>query len=475
MNSLALLPEIVLSIMSLVFFCATLVQSRRELLERGALLLAAAVLAAAVLAHDQQGAFFYNAYRVDLFSQTFKVLIALGLVLIVWMGAGMRGINRGLQPEYFLFLSLSCLGLFFMTSAVELLTIIVSIEIASYALFVLIPLRRQPFQREPLEASIKYYFLGAIATGITLYGMSYLFGLTHSTYLADMAQKLPGMLDSQPLAVIGLTMVLCAAFYKLALFPLHFWMPDVFVGAAHETTCFVATVPKIAAIALIVRFVSLAGPDARQVMYLLSIMAAFSMVAGNLAALNQQDVKRMLAYSSIAHAGYMMIGIISMNSLGVGATMYYVYGYLLMNIACFLVLYRLAPQGENLSVDDLKGLYRRSPLLAAVLAVGAIGLAGIPPTIGFTGKFMIFSAAFQKGLYWLLGFALVNVCISAFYYLRLVRSAYRSVEDPQEKVSLSLPAAVLGALLIAGILVSGVLPQKFFHITLAAVEAVLRG
>ena len=211
-------------------------------------------------------------------------MISLGLMLIIWMGMGMRGVNRLMRPEYFLFLSLSCLGLFLMTSAVELLTIVVSIEIASYALFVLIPLRRQPFPREPLEASIKYYFLGALATGITLYGMSYLFGLTHSTYLADIAQRLPGMLDSQPLAVIGLAMLLCAAFYKLALFPLHFWMPDVFVGAAHETTCFVATVPKVAAIALIVRFVSLAGPDAHQVVYLLSIMAALSMFAGNLSA-----------------------------------------------------------------------------------------------------------------------------------------------------------------------------------------------
>ncbi len=473
MNYFALLPEIVLIIMSLLFFCATLMQSRRELLERGALLLAACTLASAVLAYDQQGCFFYEVYRIDLFSQTFKVLISLGLVLIIWMGMGMRGINPRMRPEYFLFLSLSCLGLFFMTSAVELLTIIVSIEIASYALFVLIPLRRQPFQREPLEASIKYYFLGALATGITLYGMSYLFGLTHSTYLADIARKLPGMLDSQPLAVIGLAMVLCAAFYKLALFPLHFWMPDVFVGAAHETTCFVATVPKVAAIALIVRFVSLAGPDAQPVVYLLSIMAALSMFAGNLSALNQLDVKRLFAYSSIAHAGYMMIGIISMNSLGIGATMYYVYGYVLMNIACFMVLYRLAPEGKNLSVDDLQGLYRRSPLLAAVLAAGAIGLAGIPPTIGFTGKFMIFSAAFDKGLYWLLGFALANVCISAFYYLRLVRAAYRSVEEPQEKVSLGLPAAVLGALLIAGIIVSGVLPQEFIRLTLAAVLGVL--
>lgn len=470
MNYVALLPEIMLIAMSLVFFCVTLAKNQPAWLERCALLFAVFTLAAAVLCFNQQEIFFYQVYKIDLFSQLFKILIALGLVLIVWMGAGLRGVNRRLRPEYFLFLALSCLGLFLMTSAVELLTIIISIEIASYALFVLIPLRRQPFQREPLEASIKYYFLGAIATGITLYGMSYIFGLTHSTYLADCARLLPGLMDRQPLAVIGLAMLLCGAFYKLALFPLHFWMPDVFTGAAHETTCLVATLPKIAAVALIVRLVSLAGPDSHQIVQLLSIMAALSMLVGNLSALNQQDIKRLLAWSSIAHAGYLIAGILCLSDLGIAAAMYYACGYVFMNIACFTVIYKLAPQGENLTVDTLRGLYRRSPLLAALLAAGAIGLAGIPPTIGFMGKFVIFSAVYQKGLYWLLGFALANVCIGAFYYLRLVRAAYRSSPEPQEKLQLAASEVVLAGIIIAGILLSGILPQKLISAALRAVE-----
>jgi NADH-quinone oxidoreductase subunit N len=269
-------------------------------------------------------------------------------------------------------------------------------------------------------------------------------------------------------------MLLCGAFYKLALFPLHFWMPDVYEGAAHETACFVATVPKIAAVGLIVRFVALAGPDAHQVVQLLSIMAVLSMFAGNLSAITQQDIKRLLAYSSIAHAGYLMVGIVGLANLGIAACLYYISGYALMNIACFMVLYRLAPQGENLSVDDLRGLYRRSPLLAAVLAAGAVGLAGIPPTIGFTGKFMMFSGAFQKGLYWLVGLALANVCISAFYYLRLVRAAYRSIGKPPERIGLPFAAALLGVLVFAGIIIGGVFPQVFFKITMQAVLSVLR-
>ncbi len=473
MDYFPLLPEMMLIATGLVFFAATLAQPGQALLERAALALGLCTLAAACATYDQSGLFFYKAYKIDAFSQTFKILIALGLVLILWMGAGLRGINRRFRPEYYMFLALSCLGLFLMTSAVELLTIVISIEISSYTLFVLIPLRRQPFQRDPLEASIKYFFLGAAATGITLYGMSYLFGLAHSTYLADIAAVLPGLLATQPLAVIGIVMLLCGLFYKLALFPLHFWMPDVFEGAAHETTCFVATLPKIAAMALIVRIVAMAGPGSHQIELILTIMAVLSMFVGNFSAISQQDIKRLLAYSSIAHAGYMMVGIVSMNQLGIASAVYYIYGYLLMNIACFTVLYNLAPQGENITVDGLRGLYRRSPLLAAVLAAGAIGLSGIPPTIGFTGKFMIFAAAFQKSFYWLVGLALLNVCISAFYYLRLVRAAYRSVEGSEENLSLTIPAAVLGGLIIAGIVLSGILPQEFFRLTLKAVLSVL--
>ncbi|MCX5900790.1 MAG: NADH-quinone oxidoreductase subunit N [Proteobacteria bacterium] len=473
MDYFPLLPEMMLIATGFVFFAATLAKSGQALLERAALALGLCTLAAACATYDQSGLFFYKAYKIDAFSQTFKILIALGLVLFLWMGAGLRGINRRFRPEYYMFLALSCLGLFLMTSAVELLTIVISIEISSYTLFVLIPLRRQPYQRDPLEASIKYFFLGAAATGITLYGMSYLFGLAHSTYLADIAAVLPGLLAAQPLAVIGIVMLLCGLFYKLALFPLHFWMPDVFEGAAHETTCFVATLPKIAAMALIVRIVAMAGPGSHQIELILTIMAVLSMFVGNFSAISQQDIKRLLAYSSIAHAGYMMVGIVSMNQLGIASALYYIYGYMLMNIACFTVLYNLAPQGENITVDGLQGLYRRSPLLAAVLAAGAIGLSGIPPTIGFTGKFMIFTAAFQKSFYWLVGLALLNVCISAFYYLRLVRAAYRSVEGSEEKLSLTIPAAVLGGLIIAGIVLSGILPQEFFRLTLKAVLSVL--
>jgi proton-translocating NADH-quinone oxidoreductase chain N len=429
------------------------------------------VLGAAWAGYAGSGQLLYATYQVDAFSQTFKLLIALGLVLVMWLGQGLRGIPGRFAAEYYLFLSLSCLGLCAMVSAVELLTIVISTEIASYALYVLIPLRREEGARVPLEASIKYILFGGIATGITLYGMSYLFGLTHTTFLAGIAPQLPELLVTRPLAVIALVMLLCGLFYKLALFPMHFWMPDVFVGAANETTCFVATLPKIGALALLIRIVAPAGGGAQELLLVLSMMAVLSMTLGNLSALGQVDIKRMLAYSSIAHAGYMMVGIISLSQLGLVACIYYVYGYLLMNVACFYVIYNLAPGGGNVTFGDLKGLYKRSPLLAAVLAAGAMGLSGIPPTIGFTGKFVIFTAALQQELYWLMALAVGNVCISAFYYLKLVRAAYSSVENPGEPVELSAGAALLGVLIIAGIIAGGIFPQNFISMTGAAISA----
>ncbi len=473
MNYIALLPEISLVFMVLVFFVASLGGLRRDLLGKTAMVCAGLALIASGATYGITESGFYGVYRVDAFSQTFKVMISLGLLLILWLGAGLKGVKSTFRPEYYMCLGLSCLGLMIMTSAVELLTIMISLEIASYALYVLIPLRTQKALREPLEASIKYILFGGVATGISLYGMSYIFGLAHTTYLSELAVVLPGLLATQPLAVIGLVMMLCGLFYKLALFPMHFWMPDVYVGASNETTCFVATLPKVGAVALLIRIIALGGADAQQLSWVLSVMAILSMTLGNLSALGQDDIKRLLAYSSIAHAGYIMVGILALNQLGLTASVYYIYGYLLMNIACFYVIYNLAPEGENLGFADLKGLYKRSPLLAVTLALGAMGLSGIPPTIGFTGKFLIFTAALQKEYYWLVLFAVGNVCISAFYYLRLVRAAYSSVDEPGPRVRLPVQAVVLGLVIIAAIIIGGILPQNFISLTKEVIGLIL--
>ena len=456
-------PELTLAGMALVFFAFSLTRSNPMLLQAVAMVFALMVLITATITYATSGVLFAGSYRVDAFSQTFKTLIALGMLLTLWLGAGLRGIKRNVRPEYYFFFALACLGLVMMCSATDLLTILLSLEISSFSVYILIPLRFGVGQRAPLEAGIKYILFGLVATGITLYGMSYLFGLTGTTDLVAIMAALPRPLSLQPLALIGLMMMMCGIFYKLALFPMHFWMPDIFVGAAHETTAFVATIPKIAATALLIRVVTLCGPSP-QLSTMLAIMAVLSMTLGNLLALGQDDIKRLLAYSSIAHAGYLILGVLCIEPFGLLSSMYYVYGYLWMSLACFFVIYNLADDGRNICFRDLRGLYKRSPMLAGVLVIGAIGLAGLPPTIGFTAKFIIFAAVLKQKYYWLVSLAVLNVCISAFYYLRLVRAAYSNVEQETEPIELSGAANLLGILIIIAIIAGGLLPQNFLSL-----------
>jgi len=459
--------------MALVFFFASLANLKETRLQALGLLFSAIAILVTMSTYGMEGTLFFNAYRVDAFSQIFKVIITFGLFIVIYLGRGLYGIDNTLRPEYYLFLTLSAFGLMCMSSAVELITIILSLEIHSFALFIIIPFRKHGAYRRQMEAGIKYALFGAAASGISLYGMSYIFGMTHTTYLADLVKIIPDVILTKPLILIGLIMLLSGFFYKLALFPMHFWAPDVYEGAANETSGFVATLPKIGAVALLIRLISLAGADAGQFTWVLMIFAVLSMTFGNLSALVQNDIKRLLAYSSIAHAGYVMIGLLCATDFGYLSGIYYIAGYLLMNLACFFVIYNLAPQGENITFDDLGGLYKRSPLLALTLAVGALGLAGIPPTIGFTGKLFLFTAAIKKDMYALVILAVINTGLGVFYYLKLVRAAYTGVDSQVSPLNLRLSTSVLGIFFIVIIILLGTFPQGVMDIAKEAVAAVI--
>jgi NADH-quinone oxidoreductase subunit N len=467
------LPEIAMLSMAVVFFFASLVNLKETRLQALGLLFSAITILVTVSSYGMEGTLFFNAYRVDAFSQIFKVIITFGLFIVIYLGKGLYGIDNTLRPEYYLFMTLSAFGLMCMSSAVELITIILSLEIHSFALFIIIPFRKHGAYRKQMEAGIKYALFGAAASGISLYGLSYIFGMTHTTYLADLVNIIPGVILEKPLMLVGLVMLLSGFFYKLALFPMHFWAPDVYEGAANETAGFVATLPKIGAVALLIRLISLAGVDAGQFTWVLMTFAVLSMTFGNLSALVQDDIKRLLAYSSIAHAGYVMVGLLCATDFGYLSGIYYIAGYLLMNLACFFVIYNLAPQGENITFDDLGGLYKRSPLLALTLAVGAFGLAGIPPTIGFTGKLFLFTAAIKKDMYALVVLAVINTGIGIFYYLKIVRAAYTSIDSQVSRLNLRLTTSVLGIFFIVIILLLGTFPQGFLDFAKEAVAAAL--
>ncbi len=465
------IPETFLLLMALIFFCQSLWTSSAKTNQGLALFLSAIGLILSLCSLNISGDLFYKSYRVDLFSQVFKILISLGLFLIIVLGQKFKSIEDRLLPEFFMFLSLSALGLMLMVSSVELVTIFIAMELSSYSLYVLIPIRKQNHGGQ-MEAAIKYIIFGAAATGVMIFGMSYIFGVTQSTYLVDILTKMP-LIISQPVALIGLLLILCGFFFKLAVVPFQFWTPDVYQGAANETVSYVATMPKLAGVALLLRITSLAGTGAVDLIQVLVLLSALSMTFGNLAALVQKDLKRLLAYSSIAHAGYIMLGVLTLNALGYGAAIYHIAAYLLMNLACFLVICSLSQEGENVMVSDLSGLYRRSPLLAFTLAVGAFALAGIPPTAGFTGKLFLFTAALNQGHLALVIIAAVNTAISIYYYLNIVRAAYGQDPGGLPVVSLSFSNKILNYGLILAIILMGSLPSWFIEMARTACKTII--
>ncbi|WP_461394791.1 NADH-quinone oxidoreductase subunit N [Deferrisoma sp.] len=465
---MAFAHETVLSLSCLALFFLTLAKTRPGTARAAALGLSALAVVTALWGLGARGELFAGAYRVDALSQGVKLLVALGFFLAVAFGEGVRGVRAEHEPEYFLFLGVSTLGLTFLASGFELLTIYIALELSSYALYVLVPLRRDEHLHH-VEAGIKYVLFGAAASGVSLFGMSYVFGLAHTTRVDELLRLYPEIAAS-PLGLLGLTMMLGGFFYKLALFPFHFWTPDIYQGAANETSGVIATLPKVGAVVVLIRLTGLGGGDGGFAT-VLTLLAVLSMTYGNLVALVQEDLKRLLAYSSISHAGFMIAGILAGTARGYAGALYYVAGYLLMNLALFHVIYALAPKGENVTLAHLRGLYRRSPLLALTLAVAAFGLAGIPPTAGFAGKFFVLAAALEKGHLALVIFGALNTAISIYYYLKMVKAAYSPEETeggeaPAGRVALSPLGWALGCAFVVAILVVGSLPGPvlgWFH------------
>ncbi len=470
---MAFAHETYLCLAALALFFLSLAHTRPGTARRAALALSAVGVLTALWGLGARGDLFAGTYRVDAFSQAFKLMVALGFFLAVAFGEGLRGVEQEHEPEYFMFLSLSVLGLTFLVSGVELLTIFIALELSSYSLYILVPLRRPEYTWQ-VEAGIKYILFGALASGISLFGMSYVFGLAHTTRVDELLRVFPDLAAS-PLGLIGLTLMLGGFFFKLALFPFHLWTPDIYQGAANETSGVIATLPKIGAVAVLIRLTGLGGQESGFLL-VLTLFAVLSMTYGNLAALVQEDLKRLLAYSSMSHAGFMMTGILSGSVQGYAGAMYYVAAYLLMNLALFYVIYSLSPRGENVTLDHLRGLHRRAPLLALTLAVASFGLAGIPPTAGFAGKFFVLAAALARGHLALVIIAALNTAISIFYYLKMVKAAYSPEEEDAERgaaIGLSPLGWALGCAFVVSILLVGSLPGSilgWFHQALAWVS-----
>lgn len=469
---MAFLPELALLLGALALFVLCLGEPDIRRVRFTALATALAAILASTLSLGEQATLFSGAYRVDAFSQWLKLALAAGFALILFLSRELPDIRPDVKPEYFLFVTLSVCGLVLLVSCVDLITLVIALELSSFPLYFLVPMRREgEGHRTQMESAVKYTMFGVAANGIMLFGMSYLFGLTGTTSIPELLVRLPPVTDS-PLAIAGLTMTFCGLYYKLAIFPFHFWTPDVYQGASNETAGLIASLPKLGAMAVLVRLVSLTTPDHRMIAILLALLAAASMFYGNLIALLQKDFKRLLGFSGIAHAGYALVGFVALDHAGFAAALYYITGYLVMVLACFVVICQVSPDGSNLSIDQLAGLHRRSPLLALTLVVGVFGLAGIPPFVGFMGKLALLTAAFAQGHVFLVVVAVLNTAIAIYYYLAVVREAcWRDATDPTP-IHLDGATRALCLLLIAGTILLGVAPARFLDLLTASLASV---
>jgi NADH-quinone oxidoreductase subunit N len=400
--------------------------------------------------------------QTDAFSVFFHVLIcAIVLVTLLVSLDTMQGAIDN-QGEFFALVVFGAVGMLFMTCAAELLLVFVGLEISSISTYIMAGLRKR--DARGIEASLKYFLLGSFATAFFLYGAALIFGATGTTNIPAVATLLPSS-QTPIFAIVGLGMMLIGLGFKVSAAPFQVWTPDVYEGAPPAIVGLMSTAPKAAAFAVLLRIVYTAFPAYHaHWVPLIWIMAALSMTIGNLGALRQQNVKRLLAYSSIAHAGYILVALAALSADGIAAASFYTASYAAMNVGIFAVMSHVTGREEKLaSISDYRGLAYRSPLLGALLAFFLISLIGIPFTGGFFGKFYVFSAALHSGLVWLAILGLSNSGIAAFYYLRLLTSAYSKPGEsaPVEPLAtVGMPLLIAFLLTAAATLILGIVPGQ---------------
>ncbi len=468
MNWINFTPELHFSAASAVFFLFTLGRRPEASFCRNVAAVLSLVGTGICLAGTGlSGELFAGTYRVDLFSQLFKVMLSGGLFLVICLCGSISEIEERLHPEFYLLLFICTLSMMMLVSAVHLLTLYVTLELSSYCLYILVFLSRS---RWGVNAGLRYFLTGAVSSAVMLFGMALFYGATGEVLLPRISVLLPEI-STHPEAALGLLLTLCGLFFKLALFPFHIWAPDAYQGAASQVTAYIATASKVAAAGILIRVIS-AAPESRFLLHALVILSITSMTLGNLSAMVQKDLKRLLAWSSIAHAGYVLLGILCMTPEGYAGSMFYALSILVMKYTVFLVLVMVAADRRTIGIGDLAGLHKRSPLLAVALMLSLFSLAGIPPTIGFTGKLLIFAAAVEKGLFVLVVIAMVNVVISLYYYLLVLKAAYLAEPDGEDgAIFLSLPKRIVTVSCIVFLTAAGMFPNLLIEFAQSAVRA----
>ena len=489
-NAKSLSPELSLAGLGLVIIILDLIVSRKSILQTVSLLGLAIPAILSVFLWNELGnpdsetpANVFGTLAIDKFSLFFKFLILVILALVIMSsGSFLNKLNR-FKGEYYALLIFSATGMMLLASTTELISIYVSLELTALPLVALAAFGRDS---RSTESGIKLLILSAISSAILLYGMVLVYGLSGTTHISEIAGGLVGNVDSGIAfgsygLMLGIIMIIAGFGFKIASVPFHMWVPDVYEGAPSPITAYLSVASKAAGFAVILRLFYVAFDNQSQDWStVFAILAAVSMSLGNLVAINQASVKRMLAYSTIAHAGYLMVGLAAVVTqipegsdlvyIGPGSILFYLVAYAVTNLAAFFAIIAITSHTGSELIRDLAGMGRRSPLIALILAIALISLTGIPPTAGFMGKLFIFSAAVSSGMLWLVIIGVVNSVISAYYYLRIIRFMYMSEPSSEEKISSSTIPLTAMVIVTVGVIGLGVLPQPLFDLSSSVVS-----
>jgi NADH-quinone oxidoreductase subunit N len=504
-----LMPEGILTL----FACAALVldvmlpRNRKKvvaIVSLGGLALSFASLLVLYFAIVSKGAArtaFFDMIVLDSYALVFKMMFLIGAALSILLSMKYLDIEGEQRGEYYSLILFSVIGMMFMASSVDLLSLFISLELMAVSVYILVGYFRR--DKKSNEASMKYFLLGAFSSGVLLYGISMIYGLTGTTNLAKIAAALPIVSsaafnpfgaqvapDMRYLLLMSMVLMAAGMFFKVAAVPFHMWAPDAYEGAPTSITAFMSVGVKAASFAMFGRLFLYGLPDLRGSIagdaasntqalpgwaVLLGVVSAITIVWGNLGALTQNNTKRLLAYSSISHAGYTLLGLIAGNQTGYTGFIIYLFIYTLMNLGvfgCIIALRRKGIVGDRM--EDLNGLMKKAPLLTVMMTIFLLSLGGIPPTAGFIGKFYLFAGLIETGNPWLVRLAILAVLmsvVSLYYYIRFIKAMYIEGETEPEPVTLtpSLRIALVAAVVL--VLYIGVFPQRLIDLTQKAASS----
>jgi NADH-quinone oxidoreductase subunit N len=448
-------------------------QDRRFLGWIGILGIAAAIVSVVSLLNTGATSILDDSFTLDSFGKAFKLILLVGSGLVMFLAVSYEA-KEGMETYrgefYYLFLT-ALLGAMVMTSSGDLITLFIGLELLTVSSYILAGIRKHNIKSN--ESAMKYVINGGISTAITLFGMSYVYGLTGTTNLFDIAQTLSAVTDAQHAYLLGLSflIIFVGLSFKLAAAPFHMWAPDVYQGAPTPVTAFLSVVSKSAGFVIVIRLLiavfynaAPTGANGEGILFkmqdYLAVIAAVTMIVGNVVALRQTDIKRLFAYSSIAHAGYILVALTSMSSNMLFSIWFYLLAYMLMNLGAFAVIQLITEQSGSSKIADFAGLYRRSPVLAVIMGILLVSLAGFPGTAGFIGKLNIFVGAFYGTPHYVLASIMIaTTVVSYFYYFGIMTQMFFRPAADERKLNIRFGIVVVLLVAVVGSVLFGIAPN----------------